>query len=375
MLIETSNFGPIEYDENEVLYFQSEILGFEGFKRYIIISREDNEPFMWLQSVDDPGLAFVIIDGTDVVSNYVPEIPIEEVENLGAQGASSVCIYNIVVIPDNIEEISCNLKAPIVINKDNNKASQILLDNTDDYEIKHYLKGDLNHYGVEKDYYKDCEGFIRHVHRFADGLAPVEFSELKRRYQSPSAISLLIVDMINGFCRTGQLSSPRMHNLEMPIFILSKKLLAEGVKNIAFLNDSHHESSAEFNEFPPHAIEGTRECEIVDSLKGFAGSAEVFPKNSLNAFTNPDFNTYVQKLIKSGTRCFILTGNCTDLCIYQTAMTLKMFLNSSDAPVDIIIPYNCVDTFDSKEHSADLINPLFLYHLDANGVKIVREIR
>lgn len=373
MLMETSNFGPIEYDEKEVIYFQSEILGFEGLKKYIFVGKEGSEPFMWLQSVEDPGLAFVIIDGKDVISWYRPEIPNDEMKKLGVDDPDSLRIYNIVVIPDDIEEISCNLKAPIVININTKKASQVLLDN-EDFEIRHYLKEDLKNYSIEKEYHKSCDRFIRSIYRFVRGLKPVEFSQLKKRYQNSSAISLLIVDMINGFCRIGPLSSQRVHNLEMPIFTLTKKLLSEGIKDIAFLNDSHHEKSMEFNEFSPHAIKGTQESAIVDSLKGFSQNAKIFTKNSLNAFTNPEFNTYVQELIKNGTKCFIITGNCTDLCIYQTAITLKMFLNSSDTPVDIVIPYNCVDTYDSEEHMADLLNPLFLYHLYTNGIEVVKEI-
>ncbi|MDI6602208.1 MAG: isochorismatase family protein [Thermoanaerobacteraceae bacterium] len=374
MLIETSNFGPIEYDENEVIYFQNEILGFEGLKKYIFVGKEGSEPFMWLQSVENPGLAFVIINGTDVISWYRPQIPLSEMKRLGIDDPAWVQIYNIVVIPDNIEEISCNLKAPIVVNRSKNTASQIVLDDND-FEIRHYLKEDLKNYSIEKDYYKDCEGFIRLVYRFVNELKPVEFNELKKRYLAPSAISFFIIDMINGFCRIGPLSSPRVYNLEKPIFTLTKRLVSEGVKDIAFLNDSHHEKSMEFKEFPPHAMAGTQESAIVDSLKGFSQNTKIFTKNSLNAFTNPDFNIYVQELIKKGTKCFIIAGNCTDLCIYQTAMTLKMFLNSSDTPVDIIIPANCVDTFDSEEHKADLINPLFLYHLHTNGIEIVKEIK
>ena len=374
MLLETRNFGSIEYDDNEVIYFQKDILGFEGLKRYIIVGKEDNEPFMWLQSVDEPGLAFVIIEGADVIPYYRPEIPADELKRLDAKESTSLLIYNIVVIPDNIEEISCNLKAPVVINSDNCKAAQVVLDDTDDYEIKHHLKKDLENYSIERERYKECEGFVRRIYQFTGGLKPMESTMLKQKYKGPYAVSLLIVDMINGFCRSGALSSPRIRNLEMPIFDLTKNILSEGAKNIAFLNDCHTKNSAEFDDFPPHAIKGTKECEIVDSLKVFTRGAAIFTKNSLNAFTNPDFNTYVKQLIKNGTQCFIITGNCTDLCIYQTAVTLKMFLNSNNAKIDIIIPYNCVDTFDSYEHAADLINPLFLYHLKANGIKIVKEI-
>jgi|GEM_PF-11670 FliW protein./Isochorismatase family. len=374
MLLETSNFGPIEYDENEIIYFQNEILGFDGLKKYILVGKDGSEPFIWLQSVENPGLAFVMVDGTDVVSWYKPQIPVEEMRKLSIDDISSMQIYNIVVIPENIEEISCNLKAPIVVNRDKKIAAQIILDEGD-YPIRYYLKEDLRGYSMEEEYYRSCENSIRSLYRFVYGLKPIEFNELKKRYPVTSNISLLIVDMINGFSRIGPLSSPRIHNLEMPIFTLTKRLVAEGVKDVAFLNDSHHEGSMEFNAFPPHAMAGTQESMIVDSLKGFSQNARIFAKNSLNAFTNPDFNTYVHELIKKGTKCFIIVGNCTDLCVYQTAMTLKMFLNSSDTPVDIIIPYNCVDTFDSIDHYADLINPMFLYHLSMNGIEIVKEIR
>lgn len=215
--------------------------------------------------------------------------------------------------------------------------------------------------------------FIKSIYRFIDELEPLSSDEL-RKYGSFSNVSLLIVDMINGFCRFGPLSSPRVGRLEGPVFDLATMLKDKGLKEIAFLNDAHGQDAAEFSDFPPHAVKGTGEAEIVDSLKGIAHEAKVFQKNSLNAFTNCEFRNYIDGLLEQGTRCFIVVGNCTDLCIYQTAMTLKMILNSRNVDADVFVPYDCVDTFDSEIHKADLMNAIFLYHMNSNGIRVIRKL-
>ena len=84
MLIQTSRFGEIEVEENQVITFPSGLVGFSEDRRFVI--REDNAaaPFLWLQSVDNNGLAFVMIEPHVSVSNYELALTQEHLKKLDA---------------------------------------------------------------------------------------------------------------------------------------------------------------------------------------------------------------------------------------------------------------------------------------------------
>ena len=142
MNIKTKNFGLVSYNEEDVLYFDDGIPGFEGLKSFILLSVDEYTPFKWLQSLDDTDIAFVIIDPKVVVKDYKVEINEETVKLLDIKDLNHILVFAIVVIPDEIEKMTANLKAPIIINAENNKAMQILLDN-DEYMIKHPILKEL----------------------------------------------------------------------------------------------------------------------------------------------------------------------------------------------------------------------------------------
>lgn len=142
MNIETKNFGLVSYNEEDVLHFDDGIPGFEGLKSFILLSSEEFTPFKWLQSLDDTDIAFVIIDPKAVVKDYKVGINEETIRLLDIKNLNHILVFAIVVIPREIEKMTANLKAPIIINAENNKGMQILLDN-DDYMIKHPILKEL----------------------------------------------------------------------------------------------------------------------------------------------------------------------------------------------------------------------------------------
>ncbi|AGB19839.1 flagellar assembly protein FliW [Thermoanaerobacterium thermosaccharolyticum] len=142
MNIVTKNFGLVSYNEEDVLHFDDGIPGFEGLRSFILLSVDEYTPFKWLQSLDDTDIAFVIIDPKVVVKDYKVEINEEAIRLLDIKDINHLLVFAIVVIPEEIEKMTANLKAPIIINAENNKGMQILLDN-DDYMIKHPILKEL----------------------------------------------------------------------------------------------------------------------------------------------------------------------------------------------------------------------------------------
>jgi flagellar assembly factor FliW len=139
MKIDTRNFGKIEIEEEKVISFPDGIPGFQDEKRFVIINNPDEEnPFQWLQSVDNPNLAFVIINPFFIKPNYDIKLSPSTVEKLRIEDEKHVLVYTIVVVPEDIKKMTVNLAGPIVINGKERIGKQIILDNSE-YTTKHYI--------------------------------------------------------------------------------------------------------------------------------------------------------------------------------------------------------------------------------------------
>ena len=129
MKIETTRFGEIEIDEGKILFFTTGILGFPQAKRYVLIPHRENSPFMWLQAVDVPELAFVVIMPRLFFPEYQPQIPYEAREELHLHKGDEMDLLAIVTIPREApEEMTVNLLGPIVVNVTRRLAKQVILD-------------------------------------------------------------------------------------------------------------------------------------------------------------------------------------------------------------------------------------------------------
>lgn len=178
---------------------------------------------------------------------------------------------------------------------------------------------------------------------------------------------VVVVDMINGFTKEGALKSDRIKTVIDPIANLVKGCKERKIETIAF-SDHHSAESPEFSSFPPHCLENSSESMLVEEL-GQVGLHSIFPKNSTNAFFAPGFQKYLESRDYEN---FIITGNCTDICVLQFGTTLKAYFNEKNREVRIIVPQNMVETYDAPNHPAASLNLVGLYLLQLNGVEIVQ---
>jgi flagellar assembly factor FliW len=147
MFVNTVNFGELEIKEEDILTFEDGLPGFESMQKYIIVSSEDGNPtFNWLQSVENPKLAFVIIDPAFFRKDYTVDIDDLTINSLGIITEEDVSIFSIVVVPEEVSRISANLKAPLIINLKTKKGKQVILDN-DEYHVRHYIMEELRKQG------------------------------------------------------------------------------------------------------------------------------------------------------------------------------------------------------------------------------------
>ncbi|MFC2076560.1 flagellar assembly protein FliW [candidate division KSB1 bacterium] len=138
MRIETTRFGEIEFQETDIVHLPHGLVGFNQFLRYIIIPHSENSPLFWLQSVDDPGLAFVITDPLMFRPDYQVKLEVADAQLLGIDDTSKAVIYAIVVIPKDPQEMTANLMGPLVVNPETRMGKQIIMQDSP-YTTRHYI--------------------------------------------------------------------------------------------------------------------------------------------------------------------------------------------------------------------------------------------
>ena len=140
MKVTTKHFGEVEVDENKIVTFENGIFGFEDQTQFIFFFEDEEAPngLCWMQSLDDTQLALPVINPIYWYPEYSPEVADEEVSKIGALKEEDLQIFSVVVITDAIETMTTNLKAPIIINHETKKGTQVVCSN-DDYNIKHNL--------------------------------------------------------------------------------------------------------------------------------------------------------------------------------------------------------------------------------------------
>ena len=215
-------------------------------------------------------------------------------------------------------------------------------------------------------------------------LETLPHGELARLAPDPSATAVFSTDMINGFVHEGVLSSPRVNAVTQPIVAVIQAAWEHGVREIVLLQDTHDPDTPEFRAYPPHCIAGTPESVTIPELAELPESDffTIITKNSLSPAIETAFTPWLDD--HPGITTAIVVGNCTDLCVYQLAMHLRMRANALNlATFDVIVPANAVQTFDIPEttdsiagqvHPGDFFHDVFLYHMATNGIRIVASI-
>ena len=216
------------------------------------------------------------------------------------------------------------------------------------------------------DFIKRSTKALEEILDMLEGLPELHLKDLQ--YQNAA---LVIVDMINGFAKEGALSSPRVEKIIPKIVELSKLCDNLEITKLAFA-DCHTEASPEFDAYPEHCMKGTNESEVVDEIKEIGGYT-LIPKNSTNGFLEEKFQNWLSE--NQNIDSFIITGDCTDICVQQFAITLKTWFNMQNKKARIIVPINAVDTYDLGVHDGELTNVMALYNMIINGVEVVRTVK
>jgi flagellar assembly factor FliW len=138
MNINTKYHGEIEINEGSLLNFEQGIPGFADEKKFVLLPLPENDWFHILQSVSTPQLGFVVTNPFLFTKEFDFELDQGSVETLGFTDEKDVKVLTILTMKETLQESTANLQAPIVINLANNKAKQVIL-NDSNYQTKHLL--------------------------------------------------------------------------------------------------------------------------------------------------------------------------------------------------------------------------------------------
>ena len=138
MIIKTTRFGQLEVDPEGLITIPSGVLGFPEQEKYVLLDSQDDSPFKWLQAVDDPNLAFVLIDPELIDSKYKVAIDESMVQLLKIRELSECLVFAIVTLNKDPRKVTANFLGPIIINPKNRLGQQIVLSDSS-YTARHKI--------------------------------------------------------------------------------------------------------------------------------------------------------------------------------------------------------------------------------------------
>lgn len=144
MNVNAKYFGPITYEEKELIHIDNGLIGFESYIDYLPIPfQEGDDSMISLQCLEDEDLSFILMNPFGIYPDYAPELSEQDLRDLGAESINDISYYVISVIRETVAQSTVNLKAPLAVNAINRRAKQIIQDQTE-YTFRHAL-GDMVH--------------------------------------------------------------------------------------------------------------------------------------------------------------------------------------------------------------------------------------
>ena len=141
MRIQTKIFGEVEIDDEKIIRFENGIIGFPELTEFVLMhdsEKPDGGVVRWLQSLQEPAFAMPVMDPLLVAPDYNPQVEDELLKPVGTLDPDQLLVLVTLTVPSDIQQMSVNLRAPIVIQTQSRKACQIIVDN-DSYPVKYQI--------------------------------------------------------------------------------------------------------------------------------------------------------------------------------------------------------------------------------------------
>ena len=138
MDLETTRFGTVTVDESAIITFTHPIIGFQNFRRFVLMPGPQGSRVNWLQSTESGELAFILMNPEEVVPGYEVDIGPHELAELAVESVDELDVFTLVVVPSDPKQTRTNLKAPILINAAKGLGKQTILEKSS-YPIQFIL--------------------------------------------------------------------------------------------------------------------------------------------------------------------------------------------------------------------------------------------
>lgn len=129
LTVRTRRFGTIRVRQDLIIYLEPGLLGFSQYHRYVLIEPQRESPFLWLQCLDNPDLAFVVIDPRNLLSDYHPGPLDQVIREMELENPDDLIVLVILTIPPGQpQEMTANLMGPIVVNLKTRQGKQLVVE-------------------------------------------------------------------------------------------------------------------------------------------------------------------------------------------------------------------------------------------------------
>jgi len=138
MFIKTKIFGDVEISDDKILTFEDGILGFPDLKHFTLIHDEEkgkDAGIRYFQSIEEPAFAMPVMNPLMVCEDYNPQVSEEFLSSLGNITDENIVVLVTVTVPTDLTKMTVNLQGPIIINSDEKKGAQIIVEGSD-YPVK-----------------------------------------------------------------------------------------------------------------------------------------------------------------------------------------------------------------------------------------------
>ncbi len=129
MRTDTTYFGEVDYDEEELIHFPRGLYGFEDETDFLLIDFGEDSGLLSLQSVRTPQLSFVLMHPFSLAPEYTPVLQPEELKALEAERSEDLYYYVLCAVKEPVPESTVNMQCPVAINPDTRQAMQVILEN------------------------------------------------------------------------------------------------------------------------------------------------------------------------------------------------------------------------------------------------------
>lgn len=127
MRIQTSRFGLIELSAMDIIKFPEGLLGFNDLRHFVLLDDPSDEIFAWLQSCEEPGVAFPVLEPELFTDSYKIDLAKNDLMGLELKEPEKIRSFAIITIPNDPTLMTANLKAPVVINVERRIGRQCVL--------------------------------------------------------------------------------------------------------------------------------------------------------------------------------------------------------------------------------------------------------